>query len=157
VALCHWNLNLDNAWFDRGEGGEMTVGLLDWGATAQMNLAQSFFGMICAAELGFIAEHRDALLGLWAREYHAAGGPAISAQELRGHYKLSVAVLGIAWMIDAPSIIMRELPNYRELSGRDDPRLVGNFLARAQLQLLMVFLHEWQALGLGAALGELPD
>ncbi|HUD31359.1 MAG TPA: hypothetical protein VMQ93_21030 [Novosphingobium sp.] len=155
VALCHWNLNLDNAWFEQGDDGALQVGLLDWGATAQMNLAQSFFGMICAAELDFIAEHRDALLRLWASEYRTAGGPAIAAEELRAHYRLSVAVLGIAWMIDAPSIIMRELPEYRELTGRDDPRLAGNFLARAQRQLLMVFLHEWQALDLGSALGDL--
>ncbi|WP_159979101.1 MULTISPECIES: hypothetical protein [unclassified Novosphingobium] len=157
VALCHWNLNLDNAWFDHGKNGTLEVGLLDWGATAQMNLAQSFFGMICAAELDFIAEHRDALLELWAREYTAAGGPAITAQDLRVHYRLSVAVLGVAWMIDAPSIIMRELLDYQDLSGRDDSRLVGNFLARAQRQLLMVFLREWQALDLGAALRDLAD
>lgn len=154
IALCHWNLNLDNAWFAPGADG-LAVGLLDWGATAQMNLAQSFFGMICAAELPFIDRHRDDLLALWAREYREAGGPAINAVELCEHYRLAVSVLGIAWMIDAPSLVMAQVPEWRALEDRFDPRLEGNFLARAQRQLLMVFLHEWRALDLGRALAEL--
>ena len=157
VALCHWNLNLDNAWFSRTSTGDLDVGLLDWGATAQMNLAQSFFGMICAAETDFIDAHRDALLAQWARDYRDAGGPAVTAEDLREHYRLSVAVLGIAWMIDAPSLIMAQIPDWRDLKDRFDPRLEADFLARAQRQLLMVFLHEWRALDLGGALAALED
>lgn len=154
IALCHWNLNLDNAWFTPAAEG-LEVGLLDWGATAQMNLAQSFFGMICAAEIPFIDRHRDDLLALWAQEYRAAGGPAITASDLRDHYRLAVAVLGIAWMIDAPSLVMTQVPEWRTLADRFNCRLEGDFLARAQRQLLMVFLHEWRSLDLGSALAEL--
>lgn len=154
IALCHWNLNLDNAWFAADASG-LEVGLLDWGATAQMNLAQSFFGMLCAAELPFIDRHRDDLLALWADEYRKAGGPGITATALREHYRLAVAVLGIAWMIDAPSLIMAQVPEWRLLEDRFDARLEGDFLARAQRQLLMVFLHEWRTLDLGGALAAL--
>ncbi|MGH8100680.1 MAG: hypothetical protein ACREIW_05240, partial [Chthoniobacterales bacterium] len=31
IALCHWNANVDNAWFWRDEGGELRCGLMDWG------------------------------------------------------------------------------------------------------------------------------
>lgn len=34
VALCHWNMNLDNAWFER-EGQGLQAGLLDWGMWAR--------------------------------------------------------------------------------------------------------------------------
>lgn len=155
VALCHWNLNLDNAWFEKDASGELSVGLLDWGATGQMNLAQSFFGMICAAETDFIDAHRDDLLALWTHEYQAAGGQTISVEGLREYYGLSVSALGIAWMIDAPTLIMQRVPAWRELEDRFDPRLEQDFLARAQRQLLMVFLHEWRALDLGRAVRSL--
>jgi hypothetical protein len=67
-------------------------------------------------------------------------------------YRLSVAVLGIAWILDAPSLIEGELPDFARLQGRRDPKLRSSFLARAQLQLLMVFLNEWQAEDIGEAL-----
>ncbi|VWX50141.1 hypothetical protein [Novosphingobium sp. 9U] len=152
VALCHWNLNLDNAWFEPAPAGGLSAGLLDWGATAQMNLGQSLYGMLCAAECEFLAKHRDGLIQLWAEEYRAAGGPAIAVKQLHDYYALSVALLGVAWIIDAPSIVMAQLPEYRELSGREDPRLEGNFLGRAQRQLLMVLLSEWRELEIGRLL-----
>lgn len=154
VALCHWNLNLDNAWFWR-EGGALQVGLLDWGATAQMHLAQSFFGMICAAEGAFVNAHRDRLIELWCDVYRRAGGCNIAVDQFREDYKLAVALLGIAWIIDAPTIIATQVADLESLSGREDSRLEKNFLARAQRQIFMLFLNEWRALDIGAAVARL--
>jgi hypothetical protein len=152
IALCHWNMNLDNAWFWKDEQGVLNAGLLDWGSVGQMNLAQGLYGMTCAAEADFLNTHRHDLLELFAREYAAGGGPRLDLEELLLQYRLSVAVLGIAWILDAPSLIEGELPNFARLQGRRDPKLRSSFLARAQLQLLMVFLNEWQAEDIGEAL-----
>ncbi|RAR57906.1 hypothetical protein C7401_114125 [Paraburkholderia unamae] len=154
IALCHWNMNLDNAWFWRDARGELQAGLLDWGSVGQMNVAQAFYGMTCAAEAGFLHAHRRDLLALFVDEYRRGGGPAIDLDELAQLVRLAVAVLGIAWILDAPALIEREIGAIRAIEGRHDPALRNNFLARAQLQLLVVFLSEWQDDQIGAALRE---
>ncbi|MCB5945545.1 hypothetical protein [Acidocella sp. KAb 2-4] len=150
VALCHWNMNLDNAWFERNAEG-LSAGLLDWGCVGQMNLAQAFYGMTCAAETSFLAQHRAALLGSFVERYRAYGGPELSLEKLAFMLKLAVAVLGIAWILDVPSLVEAHVPDLASVKDRHDPRLRDVFLARAQLQLLMVFLHEWRAGNLPAA------
>jgi hypothetical protein len=152
IALCHWNMNLDNGWFWREDDGSLGAGLLDWGSVGQMNIAQAFYGMICAAETGFLNAHKTDLLALLARVYQESGGPAIDPDELALMVKLSIAVLGIAWILDAPSLVEAQLPDYATLQDRYDPRLKNNFLARAQLQLLMVLLNEWHFDDIGGAL-----
>ena len=152
VALCHWNLNLDNAWFETRPDGSLAAGLLDWGSVGQMNIAQSFFGITCAAEPDFLAAHEGALIRRFVDRFAAAGGPAIAADRMALHVRLSMAVLGTAWMLDAPAIVARELPDFAAMTDRFDPRLTGNFLARAQAHLLWVFIREWTAQDIGGAL-----
>lgn len=152
VALCHWNLNLDNAWFERQPDGTLTAGLLDWGSVGQMNIAQSFFGITCAAEPDFLARHERELVELFVDRFAAAGGPVVTADRMHFLVKLSMAVLGTAWMLNAPAIVASELPDFAEVSDRFDPRLTGNFLARAQTHLLMVFISEWLNQDVGGAL-----
>ena len=43
VALCHWNANVDNAWFWRRDG-DLECGLMDWGCVGQMNVAMAIWG-----------------------------------------------------------------------------------------------------------------
>lgn len=152
VALCHWNLNLDNAWFERQGDGTLAAGLLDWGSVAQMNIAQSFFGITCAAEPDFLASHDETLVARFVDRLAMAGGPAIAAERMHFLVKLSMAVLGTAWMLDAPAIVSRELPAFATAADRFDPLLTGNFLARAQTHLLWVFMREWSAQDIGGAL-----
>jgi hypothetical protein len=152
AALCHWNLNLDNAWFERQPDGGLAAGLLDWGSVAQMNIAQSFFGITCAAEPDFLARHERGLVDRFVARYAEAGGPTISVERMHFLVKLSMAVLGTAWMLDAPSIVARELPGFAAMADRFDPRLTGNFLARAQTHLLWVLISEWTNQDIGGAL-----
>lgn len=152
IALCHWNLNLDNAWFERQPDGSLSAGLLDWGSVGQMNIAQSFFGVTCAADPDFLARHESNLIKLFVDHYAAAGGPIISTDKMHALVKLSMAVLGVAWMLDAPAIVARELPGYASVANRFDPRFTENFLARAQTHLLWVFIREWSRQDIGGAL-----
>lgn len=151
VALCHWNVNVDNAWFWKDGEGELQAGLLDWGSVGQMNVAQAFYGLTCAAETDFLNANRQTLIATFVQEYRSHGGPAISVEELTFLYKLSVAVLGVAWMLNAPALIEAEIPDVTTVADRYDPKFRDVFLARAQLQILIVFLNEWEQLEIGAA------
>ena len=152
ISLCHWNMNLDNAWFWTDEWGVLQAGLLDWGSVAQMNVAQAFYGMTCAAETEFLDRHEHALMALFVEEYASSGGPRLRLEDFALQVKLAIAVLGIAWILNAPALIQTELADVDVLTDRHDPRLKENFLARAQLQLLIVFLNEWRRHDIGAAL-----
>jgi hypothetical protein len=44
VALCHWNANIDNAWFWRDADDRLHCGLMDWGCVSQMNVAMAIWG-----------------------------------------------------------------------------------------------------------------
>ncbi len=150
IALCHWNMNVDNAWFWRADGA-LHCGLLDWGGVAQMNLAMAFVGMSCAAETDFLARHEDELIDLLIGEYQAAGGPAIDRSAFVHALKLSIALTGMAWMLDAPALIAADIPDFRRVKDRFDPELRDRFLPRAQLQLMTVFLDSWRRLDIGSA------
>ena len=155
VALCHWNVNVDNAWFFTDPAGELQAGLLDWGSVGQMHVAHAFYGLICAAETTFLAEHRSDLLALYVAEFERHGGPPISIDTLSHSLKLSIAVLGIAWMLNAPALIEAEVPNVHRVRDRYDPKIKDVFLARAQLQVLVVFLNEWLTEDIGSAVRRL--
>lgn len=152
VALCHWNANIDNAWFWRNASGELQAGLLDWGSVSQMNVAQSIFGALCAVEIDFWNAHCDHLILVFAEEYRRCGGPVLPVPELKFHVQLFVAMLGLAWLIDAPAIIEANLQGLDAIESRFDPGFRSNFLARAQLQLLVVLLNAWQTEDYGAVL-----
>ncbi|QQV77657.1 hypothetical protein H5J25_02320 [Sphingomonas aliaeris] len=151
VALCHWNMNIDNAWF-RQDGDGLKAGLLDWGSVGQMNLAQAFFGMVCSAEIDFVNLHRAELLHLLVDTYRSTGGPAIDVARLDDLVQLSTALLGLAWIIDAPTVIAQHCPEYAQAADRRDPIIRDHFLARAQLQILNNFLNAWRTDGIGDTL-----
>ncbi len=149
IALVHWNMNPDNAWFWRDAEGVMQSGQLDWGGVGQANLAQSYYGMLCAGEADFLAEHDADLQALLLRGYADQGGPTLDPHAFDRDLQIAIALLGTAWMLDAPSLLAAEIPDYAELTDRTDPRLRALFLPRAQLQLLVVFLSEWRRKRIG--------
>ena len=67
IALCHWNANIDNAWFWRNAQGELECGLMDWGRVGQMNVALAIFGALSGAEIELWNEHLTELLTLFVR------------------------------------------------------------------------------------------
>jgi hypothetical protein len=144
IALGHWNANVDNAWFHIGADGQREAGLLDWGGAGRMNVSQTLFGVLCAAEIDVWDRHKGELVALFAEEYHRCGGPKLAIEDLDFQVRLFIAMLGIAWMLDAPNLIQAQLPDLGTMRDRFDPRFRTNFLARAQLQLMTVFLNAWK-------------
>lgn len=152
IALCHWNANVDNAWFWRGDSGELQCGLMDWGRVGQMNVALALWGAFSAAEPAMLEEHLDDLLALFVAEYRAHGGPAVDAASLALHLELFVATMGLAWLMDAPALIEAWVPDLDTIQDRRDPRLRENEAARTQLHMATNFLNLWRVRDFGAAL-----
>jgi hypothetical protein len=144
VALCHWNANIDNAWFWRHADGQLECGLMDWGHVSQMNIAMALWGAMSAAEIELWDDHLDELLTLFDQEYRSCGGPAFDMQELQLHLDLYIALMGLAWLLDVPASIQRQIPDLADMESRFDPRLVEHESARTRLQMMTTFLHLWQ-------------
>ena len=152
IALCHWNANVDNAWFWRGPTGELECGLMDWGRVNQMNVALAIWGCMSAAETEIWDDHLDELLQLFADEFECAGGPRLEVAELRLNIDLFVAMLGLAWLMDAPPLILRHIPDLDQVADRHDVRFKESEVARTQLHMLTNFLNLWETHDFGKVL-----
>ncbi|WP_436016142.1 hypothetical protein [Phenylobacterium sp. LjRoot219] len=152
IALCHWNTNIDNAWFWRDADGEMQCGLLDWGLVRQMNVAVGLWGGLCGAGPEIWARHLDELLAVFVDTLQAEGGPRLDPAELRLHLDLSVALLGLALMMDVPTLALSRLPEAAEASGPLDPILFRDEVVRGFLHVFTAFLDLWRRHDFGAAL-----
>lgn len=150
VALCHWNANVDNAWF-WNSGTRLECGLMDWGCVGQMNLAMAIWGSMCSAETAMWNTHFDALLKLFAAEYAAAGGPRLDTAVLRDHLIAYVAIMGTAWLLDVPRYLLKLLPE--QVPDRFDPRIADSEQARSRLLMMTNFLNLWEKSDIAAVLG----
>ncbi|CAN7347178.1 hypothetical protein LJR225_002044 [Phenylobacterium sp. LjRoot225] len=152
IALCHWNTNIDNAWFWRLPSGGLQCGLLDWGMVRQMNVACALWGGLCGAGPDIVDGRLEELLPLFAATLHEQGGPRLEAAELRLHLDLSVAMLGLSMMMDVPALVLSRLPEAADAEGPLDPVLFKDEVARGFLHVFTAFLSLWQAHGFGASL-----
>ncbi|WP_082942955.1 hypothetical protein [Mycobacterium sp. 852002-40037_SCH5390672] len=152
VALCHWNANIDNAWFWRDTHGVLRCGLMDWGCVSQMNLGMALWGAMSGAETVMWDAHLDDLLERFVAEFHRYGGPRMEPERLRRHTLLYAAVMGVAWLLDVP-VLMRKRFSVAP-SSRMDPRIRDDEGVRAPLQMLSNLLLLWQRHPLGDLLDE---
>lgn len=155
IALCHWNANIDNAWFWRSSAGELQCGLMDWGNVGQMNVAYSLWGSLCAAPLELWNRHLDELLTLFVDEFRAYGGPRVSRDELQMHLTLYATMMGLSYFLDSPGRILFRLPEAVAASGPHDPIFRKSETVRNQLHISTIFLNLWQTRDPNAALDRL--
>jgi hypothetical protein len=83
TAFCHWNANIDNAWFWRGSDGELQCGLMDWGNVGQINLITALSSGLIFTEPDFLVAQLDHFLALFARVFEESGGGFLDAAMLR--------------------------------------------------------------------------
>lgn len=152
IAFCHWNAHVDNAWFWTEASGQIECGLMDWGNASQMNVGMALWGCLSAAEPQLWNEHLVDLIQLFAGEYERSGGPALEVQELKSHLVIYVAMMGLAWMLDAPRLIVAHAPDLGDAADRFDARIAGNERARSQLLIMTVFLNLWEKEDMAAIL-----
>ncbi|OBJ49279.1 hypothetical protein [Mycobacterium sp. 1423905.2] len=142
IALCHWNANVDNAWFWRDRDGVLQCGLMDWGCVSQMNVGMAIWGALSGAEADLWDGHLDQLLQLFVAEMRRYGGPPLDTDRVRRHTVLYAATMGVAWLFDVPALLSRrfgaDMPQRR-----DDPRIQDDESLRAPLQMLSNVLNLW--------------
>jgi hypothetical protein len=155
LALCHWNANVDNAWFFADRRGDLQCGLLDWGCVGRMHVAMALWGALSGAEATLWDRHLDELLDLFVAEYGAAGGPVLEAAHLRTRLLQYVAVMGVAWLLDVPALLRARLGDSLAGLTRADPRIADDEALRAPLQMLVNVLDLWQRFDFGAIFGSL--
>jgi hypothetical protein len=155
VALCHWNANVDNAWYWPGASGDLECGLMDWGNVSQMNVAMALWGCLSAAEIDLWNCDLESLLELFTLEFSRCGGTDMDTAELKQHLLLYAGVMGLAWLLDAPPLIMQLVPELDEVENRFDERISKAETVRAQLQIMTVFLNLWETQDMVAVMDEL--
>lgn len=142
VALCHWNANIDNAWFWRDTDGVLRCGLMDWGCVSQMNLGMAIWGALSGAETELWNAHLDELLQGFAAQVRRCGGPDLDPDRLRQHTLLYAATMGVAWLLDVPALIRKRF-GADTPADRRDPRIKDDESVRAPLQMLANLLTLW--------------
>jgi hypothetical protein len=148
IALCHWNANVDNAWFWRGPDDVLHCGLMDWGCAGQMNVAMALWGAMSGAETDLWDDHLDELLGAFTNEVSHCGGPDLEPAELKRQMMVYVGIMTVAWLLHIPALLRRrfagEVPRTRA-----DPRIKDDESVRAPLQMLTNALNLWETQRLG--------
>lgn len=155
IALCHWNAHIDNCFFWRDGAGELHSGLIDWGRVGQLTFGSILWGGLSAAHHDIWDRHIDALLALFAAEYHAHGGPLVSKDELEFHLTLHMATMGVARVLAFPEVVLFRLPGCVNAEGPRDPMFLDVDPARNSLHIYTVFLKFWLRQDFGAALDRL--
>lgn len=154
IALCHWNANIDNAWFWR-HGSELECGLMDWGSVGQMSVAKSIYGAFSGANVDLWDNHLDDILQVFVDEYARSGGPTLDRGELKQHVLLFTAMMGVAYLLDAPAIIERQVPELAAVANPLQPDFLAIEDARIQLHMLTMFLNQWQSRDIGGLVASL--
>lgn len=153
IVFAHWNANVDNAWFWRGDDGRRHCGFIDWGRVGPMSVAQALWGTLSGAETWVWDDHLDELLAIFAANF--AGLPPDrrpDPAEMRLEIDMLVGLLGTCWLLDAVPLILRAIPDLAEAQGPRDPRFVANELARNQLHMLTVWLNLFATHDLGGGI-----
>jgi hypothetical protein len=144
ISLCHWNANVDNAWFWHDSENTLCCGLLDWGRVGQMNVAMALWGAMSGAETDLWDRHLDELLHLFVAEIFACGGPDLSVTELSNQVMLYVGIMTVAWLLDIPALIRSRFGDAAHTMTRNDPRIKDDESVRAPLQMLTNALNLWE-------------
>ena len=152
IALCHWNAQIDNAWFWRDPDGVLQCGLIDWGRVRQMNLAYALWGCLVGADLAIWERHLDELLALFVAEFTSHGGPDMDMAKLKLSLQLYAATIGLAGIMIAPERILLRLPEAEFAAGPGDPVIRAHEEARCFLHILTIFLSQWRSQDFGASL-----
>ena len=86
------------------------------------------------------------------RALFVSGGPRLGLERLKLHLDLSAAMLGLALMMDAPTLVLTRLPEAVEAKGPLDPVMFRNEVARSFLHVFKAFLSLWRRHDFGAGL-----
>ena len=94
TAFCHWNANIDNAWYWRDERGDLACGLMDWGNVGQLNKVTAIQSSLVFAEPEFLIENLGQFFELFSKEFENAGGGPLDPVALELQFALQTIAGG---------------------------------------------------------------
>jgi len=144
-AFCHWNANIDNAWFWRDADDVLACGLLDWGNVGQINLITALSSALIFTEPDFLVANLDHFLEVFSDALEEAGGGAIDPAALKVQFALHVVSGGLRWPLDTVPLIERHVPDLATVPDRCDSRIADDEFVRTQLHLLTAYLTLWRS------------
>jgi hypothetical protein len=118
-------------------------------------VAKSIYGAFSGATVDLWDNHLDDILQVFIDEYARSGGPRLDRGELRQHVLLFTAMMGIAYLLDAPAIIERQVPDLAAVANPLQPDFLAIEDARIQLHMLTMFLNQWQSRDIGGLVASL--
>ena len=142
-AFCHWNANIDNAWFWRENNGDLACGLMDWGNVGQMNMVTAISSCLVFAEPDFLIENLDHFFVLFSKVFEEAGGGPLNSAALKLQFALQMVAGGLRWPLDTVPLIERHIPDLATVTDRFDSRIKDDEFPRTQLHLLTAYLMLW--------------
>ena len=156
IALCHWNANVDNAWFWRDDDNDLRCGLMDWGCVSQMNIAMAIWGAMSGAETDMWDRHLDELLALVCTEVRAVRWPEARCGDACGSGDVVRGLDGRHVAARLPAMLRARISDLGPTTSRTDPRIKDDESIRAPLQMFVNFLNLWESRDFGNVLAELP-
>jgi hypothetical protein len=150
TAFCHWNANIDNAWFWRDAKGELRCGFIDWGRVGQLNLVTVLSSCLVFTEPDFLIARLDYFFELFATQFETAGGGPLDPAALKLQFALQMVAGGLQWPLDTVPLIEGHVPDLTGVADRFDPRIADDEFVRTQLHLLTAYLMLWEASDPGA-------
>jgi hypothetical protein len=88
---------------------------------------------------------------------HAHGGPRLEVAELELHLDFYVATMGLATLLEAPTLVLSRLPEAAGARSPQDPVFLKDAVASGFLHVFTGFLHLWQRHDFGASLDRLLE
>ncbi|HMP54962.1 MAG TPA: hypothetical protein PKD92_00105 [Novosphingobium sp.] len=145
VSVCHFNANIDNAWFWRDADGKRQCGLLDWGMVGRMHVGMALWGSLSAAEAEVCEHHLGELVALFVQHFRAASGVELDRGKLERDMALFGILMGLSVLFDAPARALHEIPGLRADASRFDREFDIHENARVQLHILNNVLRIWES------------
>jgi hypothetical protein len=144
-AFCHWNANIDNAWYWHDRNGHLACGLMDWGNVGVMNMVMALSSALVFAEPDFVIENLDHFFDLFSEVFAKAGGGPLDPAALKLQFTLQMVAGGLQWPLEIVPLIERHAPDLYSVTDRFDSRIADDEFLRTQLHLLTAYLMLWQA------------
>lgn len=145
VGLCHYNLNIDNAWFWRDPSGALQAGLFDWAGAGQMSIAQALGGMLMMLDPSMHLPIVDKVISTFIKTYSELSGIQLDRSELKLQYKAALFSTTIEMILTKIIDVLPRFSNedYGSMHSRYDNRLLETQMCSC-IKWIDNLLREWR-------------
>lgn len=153
IALCHNNLNVDNAYFWRDEEGKLELGVFDWGGMGSTSLGSKLWWWLYCADFETNTANMDGYLQCFVDTYEEICGIKLDKEVLRLQFVQAALCQMLGLSAAVPQIYkMCPKSSWATIQDRYDPRIGLNIHGKSTLRLyihvmnsIVGMVEEWKA------------